>query len=167
MNFAERTKAKLNELVVQESLEVAARDILSPMSERIFERGEDKTGASIGSYKTYPIYISKREMRNTSGGRETKGGKSKFFQGGYKEYKDSLGDSGNFNLRNFGRLMSDFKSPAQTLSGLSIKYQFKQERSKNIAYVERYDNVWGLSVTETETFNKTFIFEIAKRLFND
>ncbi len=164
MNFAERTKAKLNETLVQESLQVAAIDILPVMRKRIFDDGLNKLGSPISQYSTRPLRIAKKDMSQTGGGVDAGAG-FKFFAGGYKEYKQSLGRGENFDLRNFGVMMRDFLSPQQTLSGNSIKYDFKQKRNKDIAYEPRYADVWGLSESEQSVFTKTFNFELAKRLF--
>ena|SRR5690606_36997513 len=163
MNFTDKVRARLTDINVQESLRVASIDILPVMRKRIFDEGKDRDGNSIGSYSTAPIYISKKEMSRTGGGRETKGGKTKYFEGGYKAYKQSLGRGEKFDLRNFGVMMRDFLAPQETVSGFSLKYTFKQKRSENIA--ENYPLAWGLSKSEIDIVQKTFTFELAKRLF--
>ncbi len=162
MSFVEKVRERLNTLNVQESLRVAAIDIVPVMQQRIFEDGKTPEGNDIGKYSTRPLTIEKKDMAQTGGGVPS-GNDSKFFEGGYKQYKESLGRGENFDLRNFGIMMRDFLTPKETVSGLSIKYTFKQQRNVDIA--AKYPQAFGLSKSERDIFQKTFSFELAKRLF--
>lgn len=164
MEWAQRVKANLTQINIVESARTAAVSTLPDMRARIFDDGLDRNGTSIGNYSTKPTYISKSQMRNTSGGRETRGGKSKFFSGGYAQYKQSLGQ-GPYDLRNFGILMRDFLAPQETTIPNGLKLTFKQQRNRDIA--ENYPQAWGFNPTERKEFNRIFTLELRKRIFDD
>ena len=166
MKWADTVKERLNDINVQESLRVAGRGIVSPMRKRIFDNGINSQGSPIGNYSTEPLYINKNQMRKTEGGRETRGGKTKFFAGGYKAYKDSLGDGGKFNMRNFGVMMRDFSTPKETLQGKTLILTFKEDRNKDIIEGDkRMQAALGMTTDERKDFQEDFTFELNKRLF--
>ena len=166
MEWATKVRQRLTDINIQESLRVAARDTIAEMGPRIFDRGQLPDGGSIGNYSTEPIYINKNQMVQKGGGRETRGGKTKFFQGGYKAYKQSLGRGNVFDMRNFGVMMRDFLTAKEVYVGKSIALEFKQERNKDIvASDKRMQAAFGLSRVERENFEKVFNFELSLRLF--
>jgi len=166
MNWTDAVRRNLTDINIQESLRVAARDSLAEMGPRIFEQGKTPEGSDIGNYSTKPIYINKKQMTSTAGGRETRGGKTKFFSGGYKQYKQSLGRGQNFDMRNFGIMMRDFYTAKEKYSGKEITLTFKEKRNEDIVEADkRMQKAFGLSKKEKESFEKVFVFELSKRLF--
>ncbi|MCA1763871.1 MAG: hypothetical protein LC664_12890 [Flavobacteriales bacterium] len=166
MNFTDTVRQRLSDVNIQESLRVAARDVLAEMGPRIFERGLTPEGVSIGTYSTRPLTIQKTDMSKTSGGVEADGGKAKFFSGGYKQYKESLGRGQNFDMRNFGVMMRDFETAKETYRGKEIVLTFKQDRNQEIVNKDpRMRKAFGMSTSERETFDEVFTFELSKRLF--
>lgn len=164
MIWADNVRKRLNAVTMTDAGRVAARSVLPQMRTRIFDRGEDRSGAQIGSYSREPIYISLSQMTRTGVGEQTRGGKSKKFPGGYAQYKSAIGARG-FNLRNFGVMMRDFAAPIETVQGTRLTLTFKQDRSKNIA--ENYPQAWNMSPEEKAIFTKVYTFELQKRLFRD
>lgn len=165
MKWTTRVRENLNTVNVQESLRVAARDTIGEMGPRIFERGKTPEGVDIGQYSTRPLTIDKKDMAKTGGGVEADVGKAKFFSGGYKQYKESLGRGDVFDMRNFGVMMRDFYTARETFNGDAISLTFKQSRNIEIIRKdERMQGALGMSKTERQHFNDTFIFELRKRM---
>jgi hypothetical protein len=165
MKFVDDVRARLTDINIQESLRVASRDILSDMGKRIFEQGQLPSGERIGNYSTQPIYISKKDMPRNAGGRDT--GKSRFYAGGYKEYKRAMGRGDNFNLRNFGIMQRDFLTAKETFDGKSITLSWKEDRNAEIVESDqRMPPAFKFSQSERTTFEETFNFELAIRLFD-
>lgn len=168
MNWAQRVRSRLTQTQVQESLRIAARDVVVEMGERIFERGEDANGDRIGEYSTRPISIAVANMPRRVSGTRSSGG-SVFFAGGYDQFKKELGYD-RVNWRVFGVLMRDFVTPKETIEGNSIKLGLKnEENSEKLDKLKRQygENVVQLSASERETMTKVFNFELQKRIFED
>ena len=151
----------MTENAMRESLEAGVRSVIPEMRARIYDRGEDANGQSIGTYSTKPITLSISQMAKTTGGRPTKSGKGRHFEGGYAEYKRSLGTS-KYNLRNFGVFMRDFISPAIEIKGDEAVARFKTDRSKELA--EKWPQVWGMTRTEAETARRVVTAEYLLRV---
>lgn len=166
MKWTENVRAKLNDVNIQEALSVASRSVLGEMGPRIFDKGLTPQGTAIGTYSTRPLLMRKTDMAKTGGGENTLSPEHKFFSGGYKQYKESLGDGGIFNMRNFGVLMRDFYAPQERVSGKQLTLTFKQKRSADIINGDpRMQKALGMSKSEKVTFTKEFTFEFQKRIF--
>lgn len=73
---------------------------------RAFHRGLDVRDQPMADYSTEPMYVSKRGARMAPrGGKRTRGGRSIFFPGGYREYKRAAGGSARVNLTLSGELL--------------------------------------------------------------
>lgn len=165
MNWTENVRARLTDVNIQESLRVASRSVLGEMGPRIFDKGLTPQGSSIGTYSTRPLVMQKTDMRKTGGG-EPAGAKARYFSGGYRQYKESLGDGSNFNMRNFGVMMRDFYSPQERLRGKELTLTFKQKRSADIINGDpRMQKALGMSPAERAVFEREFQFEFQKRVF--
>lgn len=164
MEWAKQVRGRLNNINTQDSLRVAARTVLPMMRTRIFDNGKTPSGADIGTYSRTPLYIALEEMSKTSVGRSTRGGKSKYFPGGYAQYKSALGAKG-FNLRNFGVMMRDFLTPLEIADGTRLVFRFKEQRNEDIS--NKYPQAFGFSPDERQRFNRIFTAELTKRIFRD
>lgn len=164
MEWTKQVRQRLTVITMTDAGRIAGRSMLPEMRKRIFDRGEKPDGGQIGTYSRKPIYLSLSQMSRTSVGQSTKGGKSKKFPGGYAQYKRELGAKG-FNLRNFGVLMSDFKSPMEKVDGDRLRFVFSQKRSEIVS--DNYPDAFGFSPEERKTFTKVLVFEIQKRLSRD
>ena len=168
MNFAERVLARLNETVIQESLRIAARDVIIDMRKRIFDDGLNSEGQPIGKYSTRPLLILKKDMPKVVRGTSSSA-TAVFFQGGYDQFKRENGYT-KVNWRLFGNLMRDFATPKETLTGKSLTYSVKNsENQEKLDYLESHfaknGSTISLSKKERENITKTFNFELQKRLF--
>lgn len=164
MEWTNKVRQRLTVVAMTDAGRVAARTVVKDMRKRIFDRGETPDGAQIGTYSTEPIYISLSQMSKTGPGRKTRGGKSKFFSGGYAQYKSAVGARG-FNLRNFGVMMRDFTSPIEIAEGDRLRLTFGEERNQEIS--DFYPQAWGMSPSEKEKFTSLFVQELQKRLERD
>lgn len=122
-----------------------ARVINSDKSERIFTRGLNQNGRAIGQYSTKPIRISSRNSpRNL-------GGKTKYFAGGYKAFKVSIGRGARVNLRLFGNLQNDYVS---SLTYKNKEWQEGVKRQENKDKIQSIQNKYGTLFNFTKTEEK-------------
>lgn len=161
MEWTEKIRSRLNDVTVQNSLRIAALSVLPDMRVRIFDKGLTPEGNSIGNYSTKPTYLSIEQIRKQVGGRPSRTGKSRYYPGGYAQYKAALGSKG-FDLRNFGVMMRDFLAPQEVKSGTRLILRFKEKRNQEIA--EKYPQAFGMSSEEKATFQKVFQAELTKAL---
>lgn len=172
MKWAEKVKKRMTDTVIQESLRVAARDVLPEIAIRVFEDGKDGKGNEIKNrktqktgYSTKPIYISKKATPRIAGGRQTP--KSIYYKGGYAEFKESIGIGSKVNLRVFGRFRQAFLSMGERLSGKSITLILKDQLDidKKDGNVERYGDMFEMTKSELARTTRTFNFEFSRRIF--
>jgi hypothetical protein len=165
MNWAERVKKRMTDTVIQESLRVAARDVLPEMAIRVFDKGQNGEGKEIGQYSTKPIYISKKATPKIVGGRQTP--KSIFYAGGYREFKGAIGRGTKVNLKLFGRFQQAFLSMGEKLSGKSITLILKDKLDidKKDGNVDRYGDMFEMTKSELARTTRTFNFEFSRRIF--
>jgi hypothetical protein len=161
MEWTEKIRQKLQGVVVQQSLLIAALDVIPVMQIRIFDKGVDAQGAPLGDYSTKKTWISKMNMVKTSVGAQTRGGKTKRFDGGYAQYKRELGFNA-YNLRNFGVLKNEFTAPRETLLENRVVLGFETER--NIKLGEIYKRAWVMSDEERQILQDSFADNLKKRL---
>ncbi len=165
--WAKKVRARLTDITIQESLRVAARDILPEISTRVFEEGKNPKLGDIGEYSTKPIYISKKATPKIAGGIDKP--KTIFYPGGYKEFKTDIGRGPKVNLRLFGRLQQAFLAMGERLSGQQIVLYLKDAdqvaKKDGLVSNDKYGDVFKFSFEEYERTQRTFTFELEKRLF--
>jgi hypothetical protein len=134
------------------------RSVLSTMqvviSDRIFERGEDANGGSIGSYSTKKTSISKkRQSRNTG---------HSYFAKGYKQYKEEVGlDSSKVTLVDSGQMRDDWS--VIRVDDKSYKLGFKNELNslKAEGNQTRFNKeIFAQSAQEDRILDETFQVEL-------
>jgi hypothetical protein len=161
-----RWKEQISEAVsikaVRKAMEVAARDVLPTIGERIFEKGLASDSAVIGDYSAKPIYIEKSRSPRAAGVVKEK---TFFFAGGYKEFKSKIGRGSKVNLKVFGRLQQDFLTPRKVDTANGVRYELKNE--ENAAKKTGAEDHFGKDIfTMTESERKhlvnTFAFEIKR-----
>jgi hypothetical protein len=171
MNWAERVKKRLTDTVIQESLRVAARDILAPMAVRIFEEGKNGQGSAIGEYSTKKIYTWKPAMPKIVGGIMKKKTVLWVEGKGYKAYKTALGEGRGprVNLFLFGRFQSAFLSMGEKLSGktLTLTLKDESEQDKHDGFLKKYGDVFKMTKSELARTTNTFNFEFSRRIFQE
>lgn len=169
-----------------EPLRLGAFDATAKMGERIFDEGKKESGAKIGSYSTKPIYISAAAVPKPKGRPIGKTGKSKFesgakagqdhksryFNSGYKGYRDNVGRQTSFvDLSLTGELRLDFgngKITAEPRKQSDLEYQIRLDKpinqDKREGADEKYGTIFELSDNEKRTFYNTVQFEFNRRL---
>lgn len=149
---------KINATIRDERLKrVALTTVLAIQKPRIFEKGLDSTGATIGKYSTNPISISKKnQARNT--------GKT-YFKGGYAEYKSAIGKNQGFvNLRNTDQMMMDYGVVANGVDfGLGFQNSLNSDKSGWMTEKYRKD-IFALSDREIEVFANVIVDQLNRAL---
>jgi hypothetical protein len=134
---------------------IALTTVLAVHKPRIFNKGEDGNNSKIGSYKTNPISISKKnQARNT--------GKT-YFKGGYAEYKKDIGKNPGFvNLRNKDQMMIDY---GIVFNGSEFGFGFQNQENANKSgwMTDKYDkDIFVLSDQEVEILANVILAQIKK-----
>lgn len=154
----------------------AVSSVHSLMAERIFEKGENITGAHYGQYDTStPLYVNPATASPKKFPTKGKNGKSKFKDGtshktgyfdSYKDFRAKIKrETGFVNLRLFGLLYSDFLSSLQKEN--SGKWISGLKRKTNIGKLEgaedRYgNNIFRVSKFERKELIRILEFELSK-----
>lgn len=128
----------------------AAQDVNQKKADRIFIRGLNANGRNIGTYSTKPIRISQKNSPRQLGG------KTKYFAGGYKDFKQFIGRGAKVNLVVFRNLERDFRTSLTWRSGEWTEGVKRNENVDKIGGIlKKYgDVVFEFSKTEIKNFNK-------------
>lgn len=132
---------------------------------RIHEKGKAADGSDIGTYSTKPMYVSVDANPGKSFGKPTgkhgqavfKTGKragkphrSKYFAGGYNEFKTAIGRNqiGKVNLSLSGQLNSQL-SVIGTANGYGLGWPDDEKYNRAMALERKYGKtIWGLTDEE-------------------
>ena len=115
---------------------------------RIHNEGKSVSGSPIGKYSTHPIYInpSKSPVNFTPKTRNKKNPKTKYFPGGYKQFRESIGRKTDVvNLQLTGQLEADFIIEAE---GQNWALGFNSPRGEKLHHgLEKHfgKEIWGLT----------------------
>ena len=164
-------------------IRTAALNAMSDLKDRIVDLGRSTDGGSIGSYSEKPIYISKDATPKSFGrplGKRYKGKrrskfkstgkdhKSRYFSGGYKEFKSAIGRNslGRVNLSLTGNMMNSLilqkTSSGWGIGWLSANYarraaHFENKYGKRIFYLsskEKKAAINSVSISLKNVFNR-------------
>lgn len=149
-----------------------ALNALGDVKARIHQQGKASDGSDIGKYSTEPIYVSEKENPGKSFGRPIgKTGRSKFasgekagqdhasrfFPGGYNEYKTKIGRNqlGKVNLSLSGQLDTQFTLVATAMGyGLGWANDEMFERAGHLE--KKYGKkIWALTEEEAQAARNT------------
>lgn len=149
---------KINSTIRSERVKrVALSTVLAVQKPRIFQKGQDTSGATIGQYSTNPISISKKsQARNT--------GKT-YFKGGYAEYKSAIGKNpGYVNLRNTDQMMMDYGVVANG-NEFGLGFQNQENANKAGWMTDKYDKeIFSLTDNEVEIFADVVVQQLNRAL---
>lgn len=149
---------KINNAIRGERVKrVALTTALAIHKPRIFQKGQDSTGSTIGQYGTNPISISKKnQARNT--------GKT-YFKGGYAEYKSAVGKNpGYVILRNTDQMMMDYGLVSNG-ADFGIGFQNQVNADKAGWMTEKYDKeIFALSDSEVNVLASVIVEHIKQAL---
>lgn len=159
----------------EKALRTAALDTHSAHADRIFGKGMAANGSAIGSYSTKPTYVgSKGSPKKLTpkgkggGGSKFKNGKprkSRYFGGGYREFRQTIGRKADrVDLRLSGQMERDYKLSADGdgfASGFSNPKNFEKAEGNEDHFKKK---IFSLGREEIEDFVKVFEFELGKLL---
>jgi len=152
------------------------------MKPRITNEGKASDGGNIGSYSTTPIYVSKDQTPKSFGrplGKEFKGKrrskfasgkhqgqdhKSRYFEGGYKQFKTAIGRNilGTVNLSLTGQMMNSL-ALFPTSKGWGLGWQNVEFSDRAQMFERKYGKpIFSLSPRE----RKAVIKEIKRLVHN-
>jgi hypothetical protein len=144
-----------------------ASDTLASIKLRT-SKGIDANGEDFEEYSQEPIYISKRGARlKPKGGRESRTGKSVYYDGGYWEYKHesrrraTLAGSADVDLVLSGNMMNNLVVKRATKQGFSIGLTSKAGYGY---YVNMTREFLGLSEDDVEVLMEAVSIELRKKL---
>lgn len=175
--------------ILLEPLRIAAFTTTAKMGERIFDDGRTTIGSSIGQYSTTPIYVNPNkltvgrgslgvprgktgETRFKSGKKEGQRHKTKYLEGGYKEFRQKVGRQTAFvDLSLSNELRLDFgngRMPAEPRKVSDFEYHIRLDKvinqEKRSGMEDKYGTIFTPSEQEEKTFFDTVDFEFRKRL---
>ena len=108
----------------------AVFDLHDQMSERIFRENKDINGNKTKPYDTKLMYASKAAYKGVRlGGENTKGGKSKKFEGGYAQLKQQ---SGRPPIMLFGNLERSFNNGLREINNLEYTIVLPKEDNDKV-----------------------------------
>ena len=108
----------------------AVFDLHDEMSERIFRDHKDINGNNTKPYSTKLMYASKEAYKGVRlGGENTKGGKSKKFEGGYAQLKQQ---SGRPPIMLFGNLERSFNNGLREINNLEYTIVLPKEDNDKV-----------------------------------
>ena len=108
----------------------AVFDLHDEMSERIFRENKDINGNKTKPYDTKLMYASKAAYKGVRlGGENTKGGKSKKFEGGYAQLKQQ---SGRPPIMLFGNLERSFNNGLREINNLEYTIVLPKEDNDKV-----------------------------------
>ena len=171
--------ARINELASDKLFAANIYNVLSISGPRIFEKGLNGNNVKIGTYSKRAIYVNPKTDSPKSFGVLGKNGKSTFkngnkhktryFSGGYKQFKGQIGKGTAVNLWLRGELKSDYYS--QTLRKVNNGYDFILKKQINIDKVDWFKsrfsrNIFKLTKQERAKFEKDYKTEVLRILNN-
>ena len=131
----------------------AVFDMHDQMGERIFRENKDINGNKPKAYDTKPMYASKDKYRGVRlGGENTKGGKSKKFEGGYNQLKN---ESGRPPIMLFGNLERSFNNGIRQVN--ELEYTIVLPKEDNDKVKGNFQNFFKVSKSEKENLLKAIV----------
>jgi hypothetical protein len=161
-------------LVTPQMMRVVALDSIALIRERTVS-GLDVNGQPFKPYSTKPIYIQNTRFPRPRGGQPA--GKSVFYQGGYKEYKELSREPGKVGPRRNKKAKGPTAEVDLTLTGLMLNsiqvtkvlstgyiLEVIGKAGKYAGYVNVKREFMGLTIPEQRMIAESFDEQIAKKL---
>ena len=180
-DFIKKLDQKIAKLEKEDKpLEIAVRSIMSLQSKRIFLEGKNSEEQTIGTYKGKDVYVNPEKPNKWSFATKGKDGKSAFKNGKthktgyfktYLDFKSAVGRNKRFKTVDLfltGQLHRNWANSQVIGKATAIKVSqhnyITTLSDDNLKKVERYGNVFNLSVKEKGKFLSIIQFELAKAL---
>ena len=143
------------ELKLQKNFYEAVLELHDEMVVRIFTDNKDINGQKPKQYDTKPMYASVEAYKGvTLGGKKTKSGKSKYFEGGYSQLKN---ESSKPPIELFGRLRDSFENGVREVNPFEYDMVVPKEDGDKI----RGNFIYFFKASKTEREN------LLKRIVGD
>ena len=142
------------ELKLQKNFYEAVLELHDEMVVRIFTDNKDINGNKPKPYDTDPMYASVARYKGLVrlGGRITKSGKSKYFEGGYSQLKS---ESGRPPIELTGRLVTTFENGLREINPFEYEIVVPKEDGDKIR--GHFVNFFKVSKTEKENLLKRIV----------
>jgi len=141
------------ELKLQKNFYEAVLELHDEMVVRIFTDNKDINGNKPKPYDTDPMYASINSYRGVRlGGKKTRGGKSKYFEGGYSQLKS---ESGRPPIELTGRLVTAFENGLREINPFEYEIVVPKEDGDKIR--GHFVNFFKVSKTEKENLLKRIV----------
>ena len=138
---------------LEKNFSEAVYDLHADMAIRIFKENKDINGNKPKAYDTKPMYASVDAYKGVRlGGKKTKSGKSKKFEGGYNQLKN---ESGLHPIELFGNLKSNFANGVREVT--PFEYEIVVEKQNMDKIKGNFSNFLKVSKSEKENLLKTII----------
>ena len=143
-----------DELKLQKNFYEAVLELHDEMVVRIFTDNKDINGNKPKPYDTDPMYASVARYKGLVrlGGRITKSGKSKYFEGGYSQLKS---ESGRPPIELTGRLVTTFENGLREINPFEYEIVVPKEDGDKIR--GHFVNFFKVSKTEKENLLKRIV----------
>lgn len=145
------------EMKLQKNFYEAVLELHESMVVRIFTDNKDINGNKPKPYDTDPMYASKARYKGLVrlGGRETRGGKSKYFEGGYNQLK---AESGRPPIELTGSLSASFENGTRAIKKISnYEYEIVVPKEDGNKIKGHFINFFKVSQKEKENLLKRII----------
>ncbi len=104
---------------------IAAEELHQDMAIRIFDKNQDRNGSPQKPYSTDPISVkAPPDGIPREGGRKSKSGKTRYFEGGYSQLKSAMGQAPQ-NL--FGALKTSFVTGLREINEYEYHISMREE----------------------------------------
>lgn len=131
-------------------------DLHDQMMKRIFKENKDINGNKTKPYSTELMYASKAAYKGIRlGGENTRGGKSKRFEGGYAQLKQ---ESGRPPILLFGNLEKSFNNGAEAVVKVNeLEYNIVLPKEDNDKVKGNFKEFFKVSKKEKENLLKRIV----------
>ncbi|MFN5835078.1 MAG: hypothetical protein ACK459_15205 [Akkermansiaceae bacterium] len=142
------------EMKLQKNFYEAVLELHEEMVVRIFTDNKDINGNKPKPYDTDPMYASVARYKGLVrlGGKITKSGKSKYFEGGYSQLKS---ESGRPPIELTGRLVTAFENGLREVN--PFEYEIKVPKEDGDKIRGHFVNFFKVSQTEKENLLKRIV----------
>lgn len=138
---------------LQKNFAEAVFDMHDAMVKRIFKDNKDINGNKTKPYSTEPMYASVARYKGVRlGGEKTKGGKSKYFEGGYSQLKS---ESGRPPIELTGNLRDSFENGLREVNPYEYEIVVTKEDGDKIK--GHFANFFKISQKEKQNLLKEII----------
>lgn len=166
--------ARIAELSDEKIMKAAILDITADVVQRVFVEGKNSKNTAIGRYSRKPIYVNPKNSpkkfspmgKTGSRFKNKKSHKTRYFNGGYANFKTFIGKGDKVNLWLFGELRSDAASVALRKIQGGFDWRLKKDiNQKKVEYLTKHfggTSIFGLTKDERTKFERNVRAEVLR-----